>query len=239
MRPVSTDWIPLANWSDVESELDEQGFAHVRKVLSAEQCASVARLYASAELFRSRIVMARHNFGRGEYQYFQYPLPNLVQSIRAHAYPHLAPIANRWNERMRLHARFPLDHAEFLQRCHRAGQLRPTPLLLRYTTGDYNCLHQDVYGDQLFPLQIAILLSRPQADFQGGELVLTEQRPRMQSRAQVVPLEQGDAVIFAVRERPVSGVRGDYRVNMRHGVSRIRSGERYTLGVIFHDAAGN
>jgi hypothetical protein len=180
--------------------------------------------------------MSRHGFGRGEYQYFNYPLPEVVATLRASAYPHLVPIANRWNELLNSEIRFPAEHAEFIERCHAAGQKRPAPLLLQYAADDYNCLHQDLYGEQVFPLQLAVLLSSPQQDFSGGEFVLTEQRPRMQSRAEVVPLTQGDAVVFAVHHRPVHGTRGVYRVNMRHGVSRVRSGRRHTLGVIFHDA---
>jgi hypothetical protein len=187
-------------------------------------------------VFRSRIVMARHGFGRGEYKYFQYPLPGLVQELRMHLYPRLAPIANRWNEGLRIDLRYPEKHAAFLERCHDAGQLRPTPLLLQYGEGDYNCLHQDLYGQHVFPIQVAVLLSEPGLDFAGGDFVLTEQRPRMQSRVEVVPLRQGDAVAFAVHHRPVQGTRGTYRVTLRHGVSRIRRGHRHTLGIIFHDA---
>jgi hypothetical protein len=193
-------------------------------------------MFASEPLFRRRIAMARHGYGRGEYKYFAYPLPPLVEALRSSLFPPLAAIANRFNEEMRSDVRYPTRHAEFLERCHRAGQTRSTPLLLRYEAGDYNCLHQDLYGEHVFPLQVAILLSEPGADFTGGEFVLTEQRPRMQSRAEVVPLRQGEGVVFPVRERPVRGTRGVYRVNMRHGVSRLRSGERYTLGLIFHDA---
>src|SRR5688500_10013864 len=228
--------IDTYDWALVEHELESAGYSILRALLRGDECEQLRGLYTHGAEFRSRIVMAQHNFGRGEYKYFQHPLPETVQRVRTSAFPRLAPIANRWNERMKLPVRFPAQHGEFLDRCRVAGQTRPTPLLLRYESGDYNCLHQDVYGEHIFPLQIAILLSQPSKDFTGGELVLTEQRPRMQSRAEVVPLTQGDAVIFAVRERPVVGTRGDYRVSMRHGVSRIRLGERYTLGIIFHDA---
>ena len=217
--------------------LDAQGWAVLPGLLTAAECEGVAGLYGSGKGFRSHVVMARHGFGRGEYRYFAYPLPKLVQNFRASLYPRLAPIANRWHERMGLEARFPADHAAFLERCHAAGQTRPTPLLLQYGAGDYNCLHQDLYGEHVFPLQVAVLLSEPGADFQGGEFVLTEQRPRMQSRVAVVPLTRGDGVVFAVNQRPVRGGRGDYRVVMRHGVSELRAGHRHTLGIIFHDAA--
>jgi hypothetical protein len=216
--------------------LDSAGCAVLPTLLSPEECHAVAALYTDERHFRSRVVMARHGFGKGEYQYFKYPLPDLVGNLRAALYPRLAGIANSWNERMGLAPRFPAEHEVFLKRCHEAGQSRPTPLLLRYHAGDYNCLHQDLYGEHVFPLQAVVLLSAPSSDFEGGELVLTEQRPRMQSRAEVVPLRQGDAAIFAVRERPVQGSRGTYRVKMRHGVSRVRSGLRHTLGIIFHDA---
>jgi len=224
------------DWQALEDELNQHGCAVVPGLLDAETCAALAAQYDAAQLFRSRVVMERHGFGRGEYQYFAYPLPPLVAQLRQALYPPLGAIANRWQEQMGLETRFPLEHADFLARCHAAGQARPTPLLLRYRAGDYNCLHQDLYGEHVFPLQLAVLLSRPQDDFKGGEFVLTEQRPRMQSRAEVVPLAQGDAVIFPVFHRPVNGTRGSYRVQMRHGVSRLRSGLRHTLGIIFHDA---
>ncbi|HEY1495912.1 MAG TPA: 2OG-Fe(II) oxygenase [Candidatus Solibacter sp.] len=226
----------MKDWDRIASDLDQYGCAVVPAVLSPEECLALAASYAADEPFRSRVVMARHGFGRGEYKYFRYPLPDVVAGLRAEFYPRLAPVANRWNETMGIDARFPPEHAKFLERCHRAGQTKPTPLLLQYGAGDYNCLHQDVYGDLLFPLQVAFLLSVPGEDFTGGEFVLTEQRPRMQSRAEVVPLTQGDGVIFAVRQRPVQGARGPYRVNLRHGVSRLRCGTRHTLGIIFHDA---
>ena len=224
------------DWQQIGKQLDEQGSALLQGVLSSEECDALAALYPEESIFRSRVVMARHGFGRGEYKYFNYPLPPLISSLRAVLYPRLAPVANRWNEVMGIEVRYPEKHADFLQRCHDAGQLRPTPLLLEYGTGDYNCLHQDLYGEHVFPIQVAILLSEPQRDFTGGEFVLTEQRPRMQSRPEVVPLRQGDAVAFAVHHRPVQGVRGTYRVNLRHGVSRLRSGQRHTVGIIFHDA---
>ena len=222
--------------TDVAADLDAHGCALLPGLLPAETCRAAAAWYDEEALFRSRVVMARHGFGRGEYRYFAYPLPDLVAGLRDGFYPHLARIANRWNEVLGLPARYPGAHADFLARCHAAGQTRPTPLLLRYGPGDYNCLHQDLYGELVFPLQVAILLSEPGRDFEGGEFVLTEQRPRMQSRAEVVPLAQGDAVVFPVRDRPVMGVRGPYRVTLRHGVSRLRAGARHTLGVIFHDA---
>ena len=224
------------DWERISADLDQYGCAVVNAVLSGKECRALASSYAADEPFRSRVVMARHGFGRGEYKYFGYPLPKVVAGLRAEFYPRLAPIANRWNESMGIDQRFPPEHAKFLERCHRAGQTKPTPLLLQYGAGDYNCLHQDVYGDLVFPLQVAFLLSVPGEDFTGGEFVLTEQRPRMQSRVEVVPLGQGDGVIFAVRQRPVQGTRGAYRVNLRHGVSRLRSGTRHTLGIIFHDA---
>lgn len=230
-RVAGLDWVRIAD------ALDGQGSAMLNKLLMPEECRAIASLYADDQRFRSQVVMARHGFGKGEYKYFAYPLPDLVGGLRLAVYPRLAPIANRWNERMGIDVRYPADHEVFLQRCHAAGQRRPTPLLLQYGPGDYNCLHQDLYGELAFPLQVAILLSQPGRDFTGGEFVLTEQRPRMQSRPEVVPLEQGDAVIFAVHHRPVNGTRGTYRVTLRHGVSRLRSGRRHTLGVIFHDAA--
>jgi len=224
------------NWVDLADDLDAHGCAMLQALLSSAECVELARMYADEARFRSRVVMGRHGFGRGEYRYFSYPLPELVTALRGTAYPHLAPIANRWNASMGLPVRYPATHAEFIERCHAAGQQRPTPLLLQYGAGDYNCLHQDMYGEHVFPLQLAILLSEPGRDFSGGEFVLTEQRPRMQSRAEVVPLRQGDAVVFAVHQRPMQGTRGSYRVNLRHGVSRVRSGRRHTLGIIFHDA---
>jgi hypothetical protein len=209
----------------------------IERLISPTECAGLAALYPNDALFRSRVVMAKHGFGRGEYKYFRYPLPELVGRLRTTLYPSLVGIANRWNEKMGIGATFPAKHSEFLKRCHGAGQRRPTPLLLQYGPGDYNCLHQDLYGEHVFPLQLTILLSEPGRDFAGGEFVMTEQRPRMQSRAEVVALGKGDAVIFAVRERPVQGARGVYRVHLRHGVSRVRSGRRHTAGIIFHDAA--
>jgi uncharacterized protein len=228
--------IGALDWPAIERELDAYGCAVAPKLLSSETCRELAAFYPEDSRFRSRIVMGSHGFGKGEYKYFAYPLPEPIVALRRSFYSRLAPIADRWNEAMGVSVRYPAEHDAFLARCHQAGQKRPTPLLLRYGPGDYNCLHQDVYGEHLFPLQLAILLSEPGRDFTGGEFVLTEQRPRMQSRAEVAPLTQGDGVIFAVRERPVQGTRGTYRVNLRHGVSRIKSGERFTLGVIFHDA---
>ena len=224
------------NWQDVQAQLEAYGCAVLAEALSAADCADFAASYSRDELFRSRVVMARHGFGRGEYKYFANPLPEKIVALRTQLYPQLAEIANRWNQAMGLAVRYPEEHAKFLDRCHQAGQTKPTPLLLQYGEGDYNCLHQDVYGEHVFPLQVAFLLSEPGRDFTGGEFVLTEQRPRMQSRAEVVPLGRGDGVIFPVHHRPVKGTRGIYRVNMRHGVSRLRTGQRYTLGIIFHDA---
>ena len=228
--------IDSIDWTQATSDLDAQGCAVLKQLLSPEECGALAALYPDDKNFRSRIVMGRHGFGRGEYKYFAYPLPDLIAELRPALYGRLCPVANRWNETMGIDIRYPDSHAAFLKRCHGAGQTRPTPLLLQYGEGDYNCLHQDLYGEHVFPLQVAILLSEPGRDFEGGEFVLTEQRPRMQSRPEVVPLRQGDAVAFAVHHRPVQGTRGAYRVNLRHGVSRIRSGHRHTVGVIFHDA---
>ena len=227
----------IYDWSGIADELDARGCAMLEALLSPRECTTLAAMYTDDQHFRSRVVMGRHGFGRGEYRYFDYPLPTQVAELRSTIYPRLAPIANRWNAAMGVAVRYPAAHAEFIERCHAAGQRRPTPLLLQYGAGDYNCLHQDLYGEHVFPLQAAILLSEPGRDFSGGEFVLTEQRPRMQSRAEVVPLRQGDAVVFAVHQRPVQGSHGSYRVTLRHGVSRVRSGHRHTLGIIFHDAA--
>ena len=222
--------------SALEGDLEAQGWAVLRDLLTSAECDGLASLYARDEGFRSRVVMQRHGFGKGEYRYFSYPLPPLVQELRTALYPRLAPLANRWHERMAMSVRFPAEHAEFIARCASSGQSLPTPLLLQYGAGDYNCLHQDLYGEHVFPLQLAVLLSAPAADFGGGEFVLTEQRPRMQTRVAVVPLTKGDAVVFAVNSRPVRGTRGDYRVKLRHGVSKVTEGHRHTLGIIFHDA---
>ena|SRR6266567_8169366 len=224
------------NWQRISQELDDQGNAILEHILSPDECQILAGLYCEDSCFRSRVVMGRHGFGRGEYKYFSYPLPGLVAELRTVLYAHLAPVANHWNAALGVEVRFPEKHADFLRRCHDAGQVLPTPLLLKYGEGDYNCLHQDLYGEHVFPIQVTMLLSEPGKDFTGGEFVLTEQRPRMQSRAEVVALRQGDAVAFAVRYRPVQGKRGAHRVNLRHGVSRLRSGHRHTLGIIFHDA---
>ena len=229
--------VAALDWAGIAAELQAHGCATTGVLLASAQCSALAGSYASDALFRSRIVMARHGFGRGEYKYFAYPLPETIALLRSALYRPLSAIANAWNEAMGIEPRYPGDHAIYLDRCHKAGQQRPTPLLLQYGPGDYNCLHQDLYGDLVFPLQVAFLLSRPGEDFTGGEFVLTEQRPRMQSRAEVVPLAQGEGVIFPVHHRPVHGTRGTYRVTMRHGVSRLRCGRRYTLGIIFHDAA--
>ena len=227
--------IDAHDWTAIAADLDTYGAAVLPGVLMPAQCHDLAALY-DRDAFRSHVHMARHGFGRGEYKYFRYPLPDPIGSLRAALYPHLAAVANRWNARTDIATRYPAIHSDYLEQCHAAGQLRPTPLLLKYVPGDYNCLHQDLYGDLHFPLQAAILLSQPGTDFTGGEFVLTEQRPRMQSRAEVVPLMQGDMVVFAVSQRPVSGTRGHYRVTLRHGVSRVRSGRRFTAGIILHDA---
>lgn len=225
------------DWAAIEAELDTYGAATTGPLLTPAECAALTSLYSEERPFRSRVVMARHGYGRGEYKYFAYPLPEIVAALRPALYARLVPTANRWHERLGSEVRFPPAHAAFVDRCHAAGQAHPTPLLLRYGAGDFNCLHQDLYGEHVFPLQVAVLLSAPERDFTGGEFVLTEQRPRLQSRAEVVPLRQGEAVVFAVRHRPARGSRGPYRVNLRHGVSRVRSGTRHTLGIIFHDAA--
>jgi hypothetical protein len=230
------DRVNALDWEQVAKSLDAQGCATIERLITPEECDSLAALYPMDDLFRSRVVMGRHGFGRGEYKYFSYPLPEIISELRTSIYPHLVSIANRWNTAMGIDVRYPAKHADFIARCHDAGQLRPTPLLLQYGVDDYNCLHQDLYGEHVFPIQVAILLSEPGRDFTGGEFVLTEQRPRMQSRPEVVPLKLGDAVMFAVHHRPVQGTRGVYRVNLRHGVSHLRSGHRHTLGVIFHDA---
>lgn len=228
--------VSVYDWGALGSDLDVYGCAVIDKLLSPQECSDIAALYQHEAHFRSHIVMARHGFGKGEYRYFKYPLPDLIGSLRTALYPRLASVANAWNVRMGVDQRYPVEHRDYLDLCHDAGQQRPTPLLLQYKVGDFNCLHQDLYGDMAFPIQVAVLLSEPGRDFTGGEFVLTEQRPRMQSRAEVVPLRQGDAVAFAVHNRPVQGTKGNYRVNLRHGVSRIRSGHRHTVGIIFHDA---
>jgi uncharacterized protein len=228
--------IAAIDWAQAETDLDALGCAVLKRLLTPEECRAIAALYPDDAHFRSRVVMGRHGFGRGEYKYFSYPLPAPIAELRPRLYEQLQSVANRWNQAMGIEISYPKSHAAFLKRCHDAGQAKPTPLLLQYEEGDYNCLHQDLYGEHVFPLQVAILLSEPGRDFEGGEFVLTEQRPRMQSRAEVVPLRQGDGVAFAVHHRPVEGTRGTYRVNLRHGVSRLRSGRRHTLGIIFHDA---
>ena len=224
------------DWQRIGRDLNQQGNAMLEQLLSPEECRAIARLYPNDDVFRSRVVMERRGFGRGEYKYFSYPLPDLLSELRTAVYSRLVPVANHWNEAMGIDVRYPEKHPDFVERCHSAGQMRPTPLLLQYGVDDYNCLHQDLYGEHVFPLQLAILLSAPGADFTGGEFIVTEQRPRRQSRPMVVPLRQGDGVVFAVHNRPVQGTRGAYRVNLRHGVSRIRSGHRHTVGIIFHDA---
>lgn len=241
MTPVRPTLAPaerllLHDWQELELLLDQDGCAKLEGLLARRECEELAALYDHDEGFRSRVVMARHGYGRGEYKYFEYPLPPLVAALRAAFYPKLVTVANHWNEALGVEARFPEEQARYLELCHAAGQSRPTPLLLRYGAGDYNCLHQDLYGELVFPLQVAVLLAEPERDFTGGEFVLTEQRPRTQSKPLVVPLRQGDAVVFAVNQRPVTGTRGVYRVKMRHGVSRLHSGQRHTLGLIFHDA---
>ncbi len=235
-EPMEVENIAAYDWQKIGAELDEFGATVLRNIISPQKCHELATAYYSPTAFRTVISMRKHGFGRGEYKYYANPIPALIWNLRQKLYPQLAPIANRWSERLGSDIRFPPTHDEFLDRCHAAGQTRPTPLILQYVEGDYNCLHQDIYGDIAFPLQVAILLSEPEKDFTGGEFVLTEQRPRMQSRAEVVPLRQGDGVVFAVNDRPMQGTRGDYRVKMRHGVSRIRSGQRHTLGIIFHDS---
>jgi hypothetical protein len=234
---VAAAAVDALDWARIAQDVDAHGSAVIERLMSPGECDALASLYPSEPLFRSRIVMRRHGYGSGEYKYFAYPLPEPIASLRTALYAHLVPIANRWHEAMSIDTRFPGRHAQFLERCHDAGQRRPTPLLLQYGRGDYNCLHQDLYGEHVFPLQATILLSARGPDFEGGEFVMTEQRPRMQSRPHVVPLEQGDMVVFAVRQRPVRGTRGFHRVNMRHGVSVVRRGHRHTLGIIFHDAA--
>ena len=229
--------VDAIDWASVSADLDAQGWAVLPGLVTDHEGSGIVGMYDGGKGFRSHVIMARHGFGQGEYRYFAYPLPELVQELRAGLYPRLAPIADRWHERMGNDVRFPADHAAFLERCHAAGQARPTPLLLQYGAGDYNCMHQDIYGEHVFPLQVATLLSQPGEDFDGGEFVMTEQRPRMQTRASVVPLNKGDAVLFAVNSRPVRGSRGDYQVKLRHGVSKLRAGRRHTLGIIFHDAA--
>ena len=229
--------VDAVDWAKIHTDLDAQGWAIVPKLLTHAEAASIAGLYHQEQGFRSQVIMSRHGFGRGEYKYFSYPLPPLIQALRTAAYRHLVPIANQWHERMGNDVRFPDDHAAFLERCHQAGQVRPTPLLLEYAPEDYNCLHRDLYGEHVFPMQIAILLDQPGEDFEGGEFVMTEQRPRMQTRAMVLPLRKGDAAVFAVNSRPMKGVRGDYQVRLNHGVSKLYSGKRHTVGVIFHDAA--
>jgi hypothetical protein len=228
--------VAALDWEAIRAGLDGNGAATSGVLLTGEECAALAKNYDHAEQYRNRVIMARHGFGRGEYQYFAYPLPTLVRDLREALYTRLAPIANAWNEAMGTNIRYPGSHAEYMETCHREGQKKPTPLILKYGEGDYNCLHQDLYGELVFPFQVAFLLSRPDADFTGGEFVLTEQRPRMQSRAEVVQLRQGEGVIFPVHHRPVQGARGIYRTAMRHGVSRVRSGQRFVLGIIFHDA---
>lgn len=232
----AADVVSRVKWDAVMAELDEFGVAPTGQLLDGQTCLALRELYDQDAHFRSRIVMQRHGFGSGEYKYFANPLPQVISGLRQGFYERLAPFANRWNERMGNGKRYPPDLAAFLAECHGDGQAKPTPLLLKYGAGDYNCLHQDVYGAHLFPVQLVILLSEPKKEFEGGEFVMTEQRPRMQSRAEVVPLAMGEGALFAVNDRPKAGTRGDFRVKMRHGVSRIRHGERFTLGIILHDA---
>jgi uncharacterized protein len=236
-RVEPDDRVGSLDWREIAEGLDASGHAVLPALLTTDVCQQLSTMYSVPENFRSLVIMARHGFGRGEYQYFRYPLPSIIENLRTSLYARLVPLANAWNEAMKIDIQYPDEHREFLQRCHFAGQVRPTPLLLQYGAGDYNCLHQDLYGEHVFPIQVAVLLSHPGSDFTGGEFVLTEQRPRMQSRPQVVALKQGDAVAFAVNHRPVKGSRGTYRVKMRHGVSRVDIGYRHTLGIIFHDAA--
>ena len=234
--PHGGERVQTLDWEQIALNLNDQGSAVLERLIAPDECQQIAALYPQDKLFRSHIIMGRHGFGRGEYKYFAYPLPDLIADLRATLYECLAPIANQWNAAMSVDVQYPEGHADFLERCHAAGQIKPTPLLLQYGADDYNCLHQDLYGEHVFPIQVAILLSEPARDFTGGEFVLTEQRPRMQSRPEVVPLRQGDAVAFAVHHRPVQGAHSVYRVNLRHGVSRVRSGQRHTVGIIFHDA---
>ena len=236
LEVMNTSAVSAIDWTAVAMHLNARGCAVLPKLVDPAACQELTALYAADSRFRSRVVMGRHGFGRGEYKYFSYPLPPLVSELRSTLYPHLAPVANEWGRRLGVDKRYPTNLETFLECCHAAGQVKPTPLLLQYGLDDYNCLHQDLYGEWVFPLQLTVLLSQPDRDFSGGEFVLTEQRPRMQSRVEVVPLTQGDAVVFAVHHRPVHGKRGEYRVNLRHGVSRVRSGRRSTLGIIFHDA---
>jgi len=234
--PHGGERVQTLDWEQIALNLNDQGSAVLERLIAPDECQQIAALYPQDKLFRSHIIMGRHGFGRGEYKYFAYPLPDLIADLRATLYERLAPVANQWNAAMGVEVQYPEEHEDFLGRCHAAGQIKPTPLLLQYGADDYNCLHQDLYGEHVFPIQVAILLSEPARDFTGGEFVLTEQRPRMQSRPEVVPLRQGDAVAFAVHHRPVQGAHSVYRVNLRHGVSRVRSGQRHTVGIIFHDA---
>jgi uncharacterized protein len=236
VTPAIQARVERVDWERIYADLDGQGWAIAPKLLTHAEADAIASLYHRENGFRSHVIMGRHGFGRGEYKYFSYPLPPIIQALRAATYPHLVPVANKWHERMSKDVRFPTNHAAFLDRCHKAGQVRPTPLLLEYAPEDYNCLHRDLYGEHVFPIQIAILLDQPGEDFEGGEFVMTEQRPRMQTRAMVLPLKKGDAAIFAVNSRPMKGVRGDYQVKLNHGVSKLYSGKRHTVGVIFHDA---